>query len=410
MVKEQAEQAQSVSQLSSAVGAHLQTLDLAAASAFLAGLADKIDPLRERYRLTREELLGMVNEAAAASEVAQLAAVNDRLVDLACRLFQDSGSARLVHQACTMVRAALVKRTLELARLELRSSSTARGIPMALFSTGSDGRQEQSLFAEQAYFFVYQASEADTALYQQAADGYFEKLGSLFSERLDQVGIARRSGGIMPFNAQWRGSQQQWQRRVRGLVRYANEDWTKNVLDLIVLSDARYLSGDPELGAWFGPFVLSTGQNTPQAIINMARVASAMPLANGILRRFAIEGEGEHKGELNLKLLAWKPLVICVEVLAVRYGVEETSTLKRLDRLQALGCLTPKLTSELAEAFRVISGLLIMQQIKKHDGLLQDENYLNPYQLTAVEREGLSRAIGSIQELQGVLKSKFSLA
>jgi CBS domain-containing protein len=404
MNKEKAEQAQSLRQVAGAIGAHLQRLDLSSATEFLSGVSLKIDPLLERYERSQKELRTLFGLAARADDVGGLRAINDRLVNLAEELFEQFGSAPMVHEACTWVRGAIATRTLELSRSELaRSGSSAGELPMALFSAGSGGRREQSLFAHQQYLFVYDGVANE--IQQQSADSYFERLGSTFSLKLEHAGMPR----LIPLSAEWRGSRQQWQRRVRGLVRYANEQWTKDTLNLIILSDARYVAGDRELGSWFGPFVRSTGQNTPQGILNMAIIASAMRLGSGFMRRFALEGEGEHKGLLNLEVLAWKPLTIGVEVLAVGFGVNETPTLERLNRLSAIKCLTPKLAAELTAAFHVISGLRIAQQIKKHSGAIKDDNYLNPYDLEPAVRDELSRALGSIEELQGVIRSKFSV-
>ena len=406
MGNEKEVRAQSLSQLSSTIASQLQWLDLSSAAEFLTGVVGQIQPLQERYHLYRDELQGLTLKAAAAEDIAALRAINDRLIDLGTELFLNSHSAPLVYEACTQVREAIAVRTLDLARRELPPSAAVCDIPMALFATGNDGRREELLLADQAYFFVYDSAETDA----DAADSYFDMLGSIFSDRLDEIGISKRSSGIMPLNAEWRGSKQQWQRRVRGMVRYAGVDWARNILDLIILSDARYLAGDPELGHWFGPFVHETGQNTPETIVNMARVASDMPLPKGILRKFVVEGGGEHKGEFNLKLLAYKPLVICIEVLAVSFGIEETQTLERLGRLRARNCMSVKLASDLEDAFHLLSSLRIMQQIKKHKGIVNDDNYINPSELDTEERDELSRAISSIEELQGVIKRKFFVA
>ena len=150
-------------------------------------------------------------------------------------------------------------------------------------------------------------------------------------------------------------------------------------------------------------------RDDPQAIRHMCRVVSSMRLSKGFLRRFVVEAEGDHKGEFNLKLLAWMPLVMCIRLLAVNSGVEETSTLERIKRLHSEGHLNDKMAAELTDAYHVITRQRILLQIKRVKRIIDDDCYLNPYELASSEREELKDAIGSIDELQHMVRSRFSI-
>jgi len=134
------------------------------------------------------------------------------------------------------------------------------------------------------------------------------------------------------------------------MFRFEKSDWERNILNLIALMDTRFVCGDQELGLGFGKSVRSRVRGNSQAIQQMARVVSSMKLSKGFLRRFVTEAEGIHKGEFNLKLLAWMPLVMCIRLLAVDVGIEETATLQRIRQLGNDGHLTDKLASELTGA------------------------------------------------------------
>ena len=134
-----------------------------------------------------------------------------------------------------------------------------------------------------------------------------------------------------------------------------------------------------------------------------------MRVSKGFLRRFVVEAEGPRKGEFNLKLLAWMPLVMCIRLLAVNVGLEETSTLERIKRLHSEGHLTDKMATDLADAYHTITRQRVLLQIKKVKRIIDDDCYLNPYELPNNEREELKDAIGAVDELQHMVRSRFSL-
>ena len=54
----------------------------------------------------------------------------------------------------------------------------------------------------------------------------------------------------------------------------------------------------------------------------LTQSAVLMPTALGFFGRFKVEGEGENKGKLNIKLHGWAPLIMSVRALALAEGIE----------------------------------------------------------------------------------------
>ena len=311
---------------------------------------------------------------------------------------------------CTCARDAIAERALELSRRKLYFSGTCCDIPIALLAVGSDGREEQLLYTDQDYLFVIGSEEGIDSRSEEDTDDYFAMLGAVFAAKLEEAGISRCSGGIMPLNADWRGSVQQWQERLAVMLRFERNDWEKNILNLIALIDVRFVCGDRLLAQGFGAMVRSVIRNDPQALRHIARVVSSMKLSRGWLKRFVVEGDGNHKGEFNLKLLAWMPLVMSVRLLSVNLGIEETSTLRRIGCLQSGGHLTERTAADLREAYLVITGHRITQQIRRLKRIIDDDCYLNPHELPRDQRESLRAAIGAVDEIQSMIRTGFSMA
>lgn len=400
----------SLSQLESAIATRLQRLGLDAGQEYLAGAMALIDPLRTEIVSTQRLIAELVLQAATAENSADLHRINNHVVEVGHRVFISLRSVPMIQELCTAVRDAIAGRALELARRELFFSGASSDIPYSLIAVGSHGRCEQTLFTDQDYLFIHGDIVAKDDASGETASEYFGMLGSIFVKILEETGIRKCSSGIMPDNGEWRGSIEEWRQRLFTTARFQHDDWAKNILNLIILSDARYISGDLDLWLRFAPFIRSQIREDFQTIRSMARVASAMRLANGFIRRFAVEAEGPNKGAFDLKLLACKPLVMCVRMLAVHCGVDTTSTLERIEMLQGKGIFSEKMASGLADSYHIITGRRILQQIKKIKGIIDDDNYINPYELVGVEREELYKAIMRVAELQNMIRRNFSVA
>ena len=399
----------SLSNISSSVLEQLAQLDIASGDEYLAGVTHIVEPLQQRLGTVRNEMVTLVAHAGKAETTHDLRLINDNAVLTASELFAKTCSVPMVQELCTTVRDAIAERALELSRTELYFSGTYCDLPLALLSVGSDGRKEQTLFTDQDYLFLHGPGNEEAAQSEEQMADYFGMLGSLFSIKMEEAGISKCSGGIMPANSDWRGSLLQWQKRLTTMFLFERNDWEKNIVNLIALMDTRFVCGDEDLGYYFGKMVRSQARNNPEAMRQMARIVSSMRLSKGFLGRFVVEAEGTHKGEFNIKLLAWMPLVMSIRLLSVSVRIEETSTLGRIKQLRENGHLSEKMTAELTDAYHIITGHRISRQIKRLKRIIDDDSYINPYELPTREREKLKAAIVSIDELQNMLRSRFAM-
>ncbi len=400
----------SLPQIESVIGLRLKRLGLEAGKVYLAGAQALIEPLQTEVANTQLLSAELVEQAMSAGDSQALQRINTCMVEAGQSMFMSLRSVPIIHELSTAVRDAIARRALDLARKDLHPSGPVGDIPLTLVAVGSHGRYEQTLFTDQDYLFIHGDYAAEDAVYEKSASEYFCMLGSLFVKNMEEAGIRKCSSGIMPDNCEWRGSSGEWCQRLFTPARFQHDDWAKSILALIILSDARYLSGSLDLWVDFAPRMRTQIRENHQTVRNMARVASAMRLAKGFFHRFAVEAEGPNKGAFNLKLLAWKPLVMCIRVLAVHFGVENTSTLVRIEMLQEKGIFSAKMASSLTDAYHTITCWKVLQQIKKIKKIIDDENYINPYELVGSEREELYTAIMKVAELQNMVRKIFSVA
>lgn len=356
--------------------------------------------LIEGTNCTYGELIARMAVSTSCSELGQ---IHTELNSLELERFLKIPSVPALHKNCTEYRDILASRALDLTVAEMaQSGAPVPDVPLALISMGSDGREEQTLITDQDYLIVYGDGGAEV-------DDWFMRFGELLVERLVEVGFKKCTGGIMPSNPTWRGSMSQWRKKLLAIVRYEFEDYGKNLMDLIVLADARYVAGDKPLAKDLVELIRGLEQDYFQVLWGMAKAATEMKLALGFLKRIWTEGTGEHKGEFNLKLLAWAPLVMNVRILSINQGIPATSTLKRIELLQKEGSISSGMAAGLSDAYHILTRYRILQQIKVIKGIQKESYYLNPYQLPADEREQIRQSLLKIEDLQKVIHTNFHI-
>jgi len=348
--------------------------------------------------------ISLLQHITETADCRELGAIHNELNLIEMERFLKIPSVPALHRRGTDYRDALASRTMAIVAVEMAANgSPPPDLPCALVSMGSDGREEQTLITDQDYLIVYGDGGGEEV------DDWFRRFSELLVERLVEVGFKKCTGDIMPSNPTWRGSVTQWRKKLVAIVRYEYEDYGKNLMDLIVLSDARYVAGDRHLAEELVGLIRGLEKDYFHVLWGMAKAATEMKLAIGFLKRIWTEGSGEHKGEFNLKLLAWAPLVMNVRIISINQGIPATATLERIETLKMEGSFSESMAAGLKDAYHILTRYRILLQIKVIKGIQNDAYYLNPYQLPADEREQIRQALLKIDDLQKVIHANFHI-
>ncbi len=338
------------------------------------------------------------------ADTGSLKNIHDTLNRIEMERFVVASSVSNLHQSCTEYRDLIASRAFRIVLDEMESAGkSGPPVPFALVSMGSDGREEQTLITDQDYLIVYGDGGGEEA------DAWFEEYGTLLVDCLEKAGFKRCTGDIMTSNPTWRGSYSQWRKRLFSIVRYEVEDFAKNMMDMIVLSDARFVTGDKIQGQRLIELIRDMEKEHFQVLWGMARAATEMKLALGFMRRLWTEPAGEHKGEFNIKLLAWAPLVMNVRILAISQGLTATSTVERIKMLHEEGSFSESVAKGLIDSYEILTRYRIMLQVKVIKGIQKDSYFLDPLMLDHDEREKIRQAIIRVEELQKMIHMNFNI-
>ncbi|WP_077617588.1 DUF294 nucleotidyltransferase-like domain-containing protein [Bacillus sinesaloumensis] len=193
------------------------------------------------------------------------------------------------------------------------------------FITGSGGRLEQGYVSDQDHGIIY-------ADHSKEAITYFHELGKELSYGLYKVGYPYCEGKIMPSNPVWCKSVVEWQQQLSSWM--VEETW-ETIRYLQIFFDSRVLIGSNSLIRELKLLLLtSLNENLLRRHLeNILYVKKAI----GPLGQLVGEEKGEYEGAIDLKQTAFLPYVSAVRLLAMKEGIQETSTIDRIEALLKRG-------------------------------------------------------------------------
>jgi CBS domain-containing protein len=328
-------------------------------------------------------------------------------IDLAMNvILEHGGMAKDVCELITTLNDHLTRKIIALAEEAMVREGHGRPpVPYAWLALGSEGRREQTLRTDQdnALVFVDHSPEVE-----EEARSYFLNLAEKVVSGLERCGFPRCKGGIMATNPKWCQPLHVWKEYFRHWI--TDVDYpAEEVLATFVFFDCRPIYGQYALAADTAGHILGLLGEGKSFAREMAKTAILHKTPLGFFKRLVVEKSGEHKNKLNLKLNGLTPLVDAIRTLALGQKVLETNTLDRISGLVEKESLTPAEADDLRDAFNVI----MLTRVRHHVNVLRQggvpDNYVNPDELSIIQRTMLKEAFKAIDRLQGLLELRYSI-
>ncbi|OMP66062.1 hypothetical protein BTO28_14715 [Domibacillus epiphyticus] len=213
--------------------------------------------------------------------------------------------------------------------------------PFTLFLLGSAGRFEQGTISDQDHGMVY---ELDS---EEAAD-YFITLGQTFSDGLNAAGYPYCEGKVMSSNPVWCRSNAAWKKQIDAWIEAETLD---TIRSLHMVCDARVLYGKKTSISSLKKQITTALKKDQHLLKRFFENIQFMKKSVGLFGQILTEQNGHHTGALNLKQSAFLPYVNAIRVLAIKEGIEPSSTLMRMKALKQIPEHAGRV-EEYEEAFR----------------------------------------------------------
>jgi signal-transduction protein with cAMP-binding, CBS, and nucleotidyltransferase domain len=317
-------------------------------------------------------------------------------VDLAEELFADHLPAPEIQQLLSRINNDMYRRIGESA-LKSMAAEGWGDLPLAAATIvmGSGGRGENYLFPDQDNGFII-ADYPDGE--HTRVDAFFLELAQRMCRDLDEVGIPFCNGYCMAVNPLWRKTLPQW---VAQIGQWTRKGTVVAVRLADIFFDFQPVWGDDALARELRRAVTGLVRDNRSFLRQMYQDKLERNVALGLFGGFVTERDNrDYRGQVNLKYTGTLPLVSGIRLLALREGVEETSTLQRIRALAEQGVLDDGERDGLSEAFRVVTDVLLRRQIADYRAGRRVGYYVDPSALGKRDRATLLDALRVIHRLR----------
>lgn len=362
---------------------HLPVLDSTGAIVGILGHSDL-------FRQQAATASCMASEIVTARNSAEMAEVMRRLPDMLSHLVSSGIRPDAICRRVTDLTDAVTRRLLALAEAKLGPPP----VRYAWAACGSQGRREQTGVSDQDNCLILGND------FLPSQDSYFAELARFVCDGLNDVGFVYCPGDMMATNPKWRQPLNVWQGYFQTWI--AEPDDMAQML-ASVMFDLRLIGGDQNLFDDLQSNTLDRAQRNSIFIRQMiANSLKHMPPL-GFFRSLSVIRTGAHKNRLDMKHAGIVPIVDLGRVYALKTGTTCANTRHRLKAAEDGGVISPAGARDLLDAYDMIAETRLRHQAHQIKAGQTPDNYLDPLELSELERTHLRDAFLVVKTMQSAL-------
>jgi CBS domain-containing protein len=348
----------------------------------IVGVIEQIDILS--YFANRSHLVTLRIEKADSLD--ELKDASGGYIDMVKRLHSQGVKSRYIAKLVSEINRKLLSRLFEMILpLEYRNRC-------AFLVMGSEGRGEQIIKTDQDNALIVEDS-----LDSEKLKPYMNRFGEILIE----FGYPPCKGDIMVTNPFWVDNLESYKNRVLEWKSGLEEE---NYIHFATLFDAVVVAGKRELLEELKRYIFSSGRNDTLYLAYFARLSllfeTPVGLFSSILRRDRF---------IDIKKAGIFPVVQGVRSLALKYEVEENSTVNRVKELSNRGVIDIEFAKEIVEAFEVLSYIRLSTQIEALELNREISNRVDSDSLSKIKRDLLKDALSIVERFKKFISREFGL-
>ncbi len=363
--------------------------------------------LSDALAVAAEQVIHQIDLITRGGSVDGLREIKAAQAEIAAQLLRDHVPAPEIQALISDLNRGIHRRILEAHLAALKDAGWGDPpVPFALLIMGSGGRGENFLFPDQDNGFILDnyPDEEHTRI-----DVFFIELAERMTRDLDTVGFPYCRGYVMATNPLWRKTRAQWREQLniwgrrRGAIAVQLSD---------IFFDFHCGYGRTGFARELRRDASAMVRNNPAYLRAIEGELYGQGVALGWFGRFVTvsgkDAKKEHIGKINLKHAGTLPLVGAVRLLALREGVADTATLKRIGALREMGVLSDNDADYLRGAFNHITYLLLRQQLSDFSADEKVGNHVHPDNLSEREKDILVDSLKAIDDLRKRVHGEFT--
>ncbi|MBD3669429.1 MAG: cyclic nucleotide-binding/CBS domain-containing protein [Gammaproteobacteria bacterium] len=345
--------------------------------------------------MERSHAIYLAAQIKRAQDLTELEQITARLPELQAQLIEQGNNAEQLGQVMAAVHDALTLRLLELAESELGQAP----IDYCWFVMGSMARREATVDSDQDNALVL----GDNYNESQHHD-YFERLAEFVCDGLDRCGFRFCPGEMMASNARWRKTVIQWQQTFEEYYQQASPQAVREACNFL---DLRAVAGRKKMLGGIVEFALSCARDYQGFMMEMVNHVLEQRTPLGFFRKLILMHDEQHEHQLDLKAGGLMPLIGIARFYAVNGASLEMNTLARLEAACENGEIHSDTLAELSDAFHLIATVRARHQVSQIRHGREINSFLDPDDLSQLERNHLKDAFRMISKQQKLLRQRF---
>lgn len=342
--------------------------------------------------------LYFMKDLEAARSVGDVKEINKKMIEHITTLFKaevkSKDLVRLISYLNDLIIVKIIKLLVE---------NTFAGLPekFAFLVLGSEGRMEQTLKTDQDNAIVYSddLSEREVKI--------IEDFSVQLINDLVEIGFPSCPGGIMAKNSLWRRSFSEWKEVAKGWVLVPSPD---NILNYSMFSDLRTVYGNFDLEKGLKERIGYIIKEHSVFLAHMANNIQRFKPPLNFLGGFKVEKKGEHSGKLDIKMFGIFPLTEGIKVLALEAGILDGGTSEKINLMLGRNIVPDDELLEVESCLNFLIYIRLKNQIRQVSRGGEPSNYIDPFDLSEVERERLKVGFSVIKSFQRFLGERYKLA
>ena len=345
--------------------------------------------------------VSIVREIEGQNTIDGLVPLSRKLPSIIGLLIKEGTRASNIAQVVTEVNDRLVCKVIEIAERKFGPAP----VRWSWIGMGSEGRKEQVFTTDQDNGIIY----ADPASEDQhtAAMHYFAAFASFVNSSLEMCGFERCPANVMAKNPIWHQPLRTWKKYFQTWI---NEPTIDSVIRSQICFDFRHVHGDQSLTQELRRHTTRLLMDNKMFLGAVANILVHNPPPIGFFKGFVVEKDGHHRNELNLKVKGTALFVDILRLFSFEKGIQETSTMERIEALRSRHTMVETFGEELEHAFDFVVSLRIRHQLQQAQESRRIDHFLNPDSLSKVEKKMLKEAYELIEKFQDFIIERYRMS
>jgi CBS domain-containing protein len=341
--------------------------------------------------------LYFMKDLEGASNVHDVKSINKRMIEHITNLFNAEVKPKDLVRLISYLNDLVIVKIIKLLGEKTSGEMTGK---FAFLVLGSEGRMEQTLKTDQDNAIVYsdELSDKETKL--------LEDFSIRLIDDLVDIGFPSCPGGIMAKNTLWRRSFSDWKETVKGWVLVPTPD---NILNYSMFSDLRTVYGDFDLEKGLKQRIGNIIKEHSVFLAHMANNIQRFKPPLNFMGGFKVERKGKYSGKLDIKMSGIFPLTEGIKVLGLEAGILDGGTSEKIHQMLGRNIVPDDELLEVEAGLNFLIFIRLRNQIREVSRGCEPTNYIDPLELSEIERERLKVSFSVIKSFQRFLGDRYKL-